>query len=132
MLVSPYIFELVYSDEYLVSAFIFNIYLLIICSRILLPQIIFYAKHNNNLLMVVAFVEFIINIGLSLYLMQYYGLYGIAFATVVAFLIQKLILIIYGWKVYKISLAEYIHVSKYILYSIALYASFCLSVFFYG
>jgi len=130
MLLSPYIFSKVYSSEYLVSAQIFNIYLLILCSRILLPQIVIYAKHKNSFLMIVSVIEFIINIGLSLFLMQIYGLYGIAFATVIAFLIQKIILVCFNWFVLGIPLSDYINVSKYLLFALSLYASFCISIFF--
>ncbi|MEM9549083.1 MAG: lipid II flippase MurJ [Bacteroidota bacterium] len=130
MIASPYIFRLVYSEEYLVSAQIFNIYLLILCSRILLPQVVIYARHKNSVLMVVSFLEFAINIGLSLFLMQFYGLYGIAFATVIAFLIQKMILIAYNKVKLGISLSSYINISKYFLYTLALYLTFCLSTFF--
>jgi len=132
MLLSPHIFSWVYSSEYLISAHIFNIYLLIICSRILLPQIVIYAKHKNSFLMMVSFIEFVINIGLSLYLMQFFGLYGIAFATVVAFFIQKIILIAYNWIHLKVPLSDYLDVSKYLLYTLALYLTFCLSLFFYS
>ncbi len=131
ILLSPYIFSRVYSDEYLVSARIFNIYLLIICSRILLPQIVLYAKHRNVFLMVISFVEFAINIGLSLYLMQYYGLYGIAFATVIAFLVQKIILIGFNWIILKVPLSDYISVPQYLLFSFAMYIAFCISLFFF-
>lgn len=131
MLSSPMIYQFVYNSEYLISAQIFNIYLLIICSRILLPQIVIYAKHKNSFLMAISFVEFTINIGLSLFLMQDYGLQGIAFATVIAFFIQKLILIVYNSSVLKIPLKSYIDVPKYLLFSLALYATFVVSVFFY-
>lgn len=131
MLISPYIFAHVYSNEFVISAHIFNIYLLILCSRILLPQIVLYAKHKNNVLMVVSFIEFTINVGLSLLLMKTYGLYGIAFATVVAFLIQKLILIFYSWNTLKVPVSSYLDLPKYLLYTVALYGTFILSTFFY-
>ena len=129
MLLSPVIYAYVYSEEFLVSAQIFNIYLLIICSRILLPQIVIYAKQKNSFLMLVSLIEFGINIGLSLYLMKFYGLYGIAFATVVAFFVQKLILIIYNWVVLKVPVNDYLNVPKYLLFTAALYATFLMSIF---
>ena len=130
ILLSPYIFSIVYSEEYLVSAQIFNIYLLIICSRMLLPQVVIYAKHKNSFLMFVSIIEFGINICLSLYLMKYYGLYGIAFATVIAFFAQKILLVIYAWSVLNVSLSKYIDIPKYLLFTAALYATFCFSIFF--
>jgi O-antigen/teichoic acid export membrane protein len=130
MLLSPYLFSKIYSEEYLVSAQIFNIYLLVICSRILLPQVVIYAKHRNSLLMLVSAFEFAINIGLSLYLMKDYGLYGIAFATVIAYFIQKIILVVYNFLVLKIPLSDYINVPQYLAYTFLLYASFGLSIYF--
>ena len=130
MLISPYVFTYVYSTDYLVSAQIFNIYLLILCSRILLPQIILYAKHKNSVLMTVSLLEFFINVGLSLFLMSKYGLYGIAFATVVAFFTQKIILIYYNWKVLKVPINAYLDVPKYIFLTLTLYATFILSTIF--
>ncbi|MDF1697128.1 MAG: lipid II flippase MurJ [Saprospiraceae bacterium] len=130
-LLSPYLFALVYSEEYLVSAQIFNIYLLILCSRILLPQVILYAKQKNQVLMYAAGVEFVLNIGLSVYLMQFYGLYGIAIATVIAFFTQKIILVGYNWRILKIPISDYIDVKRYIYYCIVLYGTFCLTLFFF-
>lgn len=127
MMISPFLFESIYSSEYIISAQIFNIYLLILCSRILLPQIVVYGKQKNSVLMVVSIIEFIINLGLSLYWMESYGLYGIAFATVVAFFIQKLILVIYIWMVMQIPLKDYLNIPKYSIYTLALYATFYLS-----
>lgn len=132
MLLSPMIFTLVYSEEYLISAQIFNIYLLIICSRILLPQIVLYAKHKNSFLMIVSFIEFVINIGLSLFLMQSYGLLGIAFATVIAFFVQKIILIGFNWFILKLPLSDYLHITKYIFFTFVLYATFFVSFFFFS
>ena len=131
MLVSPLIFTFVYSEEYLVSAFIFNIYLLILCSRILLPQIVIYAKHKNSFLMKVSVVEFLINIGLSLLLMQKFGLYGIAFATVIAFFVQKILLIIFTGRVLKVKLKEYLNIPKYLIFTVILYVTFFLSIILY-
>ena len=132
MVCSPYLYALVYAEEYVISAHIFNIYLLIIASRILLPQLVIYAKHRNSVLMLVSIFEFGINIILSLYLMRFYGLYGIAFATVVAYLVQKIILIIYNWTTLGVSVFEYLDVKKYAIYTAALYVIFFLCVIFYN
>ena len=75
-------------------------------------------------------VEFICNIGFSLILLRYFGLQGIAFATVIAFFIQKIILIVYNKKALGVSISDYLDVNKYILYSLLLYGSFALSLFF--
>ncbi|MEE9439849.1 MAG: lipid II flippase MurJ [Saprospiraceae bacterium] len=126
MISSPYLFTRIYSNDFFESASVFNIYLLIICSRILLPQVVLYANHKNNVLMIVGAIELCINIFLSLYLLPIYGIQGIAFATVIAFIIQKIILIIYTWKVLSISVTHYLNVPQYIGYSILLYSIYFL------
>jgi len=131
ILISPILFTWVYSEEYMISAHIFNIYLLILGSRILLPQIIIYAKHKNNLLMIVAGIEFVVNIGLSIWLMRYYGLYGIAFATVLAYLLQKLILIAYNYYQLQIPVSNYLDWPKYLLLTFLLYLTFVVTLFLY-
>lgn len=132
IVLSPYIFTTVYSEEYLVSAQVFSIYLLIISSRILLPQVILYANHKNTVLMWVALLEIIINVSFSLILMQYFGLLGIAFATVLAYLVQKIVLIIYNKKILKVPLKDYIDIRLYFLYSILLYLTFVLTFIYVG
>jgi len=131
MLTSPMLYKIVYGDAFLDSAYVFNVYLLIICSRILLPQVAIYAQHKNSILMYVALVELLINIVFSLILMKYYGLVGIAFATVIAFFVQKVILILYTkWKL-QIPLATYLNKRTYAFYSVALYLAFGLAYYLY-
>mgnify|MGYP000577689728 CR=1 FL=1 len=50
ILVSPYLFPLVFNPEFAESAEVFNIYLLIISSRILLPQVVLIAHKKNYFL----------------------------------------------------------------------------------
>ncbi len=124
---SPYIFRWVYSNDFIASAKIFNIYLLILCSRVLLPQLVIYANKKNYVLMIVAFIELLINISLSLFLLPRYGLEGIAAATVVAFYLQKIILAGYVWQKWRVPPGDYIPLKKYFLYTGILYL--CYFVF---
>jgi len=127
MLLSPYLFPLVYTNKFADSAKVFNVYLLIISSRLLLPQVIIYAQQHNFVLVWSAIIEVIINLGLSLYLVQTYGLEGIAFATVIAYLVNKIILITYVYVKFKIPLTHYLNLKKYFLYNIILTVSFLLA-----
>jgi len=131
MLMSPFLYRMVYGVGFVDSAYVFNVYLLIICSRILLPQVAIYAQHKNTILMYAALVELLVNIVFSLILMRYYGLVGIAFATVIAFLVQKVILILYTkWRL-GIPLATYLNKRTYAIYSLGLYAAFGLAYYVY-
>ena len=127
MVLSPYLFPLVYTEKFVDAAKVFNVYLLIISSRLLLPQVFIYAQQHNFVLVWSAIIEVIINLGLSLYLVADYGLEGIAFATVIAYLVNKLILITYTHFVFRIPLTHYLNVKKYLFYNVLLIASFLLA-----
>jgi len=127
MLLSPYLFPLVYTDNFRAAANVFNVYLLIISSRLLLPQVIIYAQQHNFVLVWSAIIEVIINLSLSLYLVQDYGLEGIAFATVIAYLVNKIVLIAYVHHTFKIQLSQYLNIKHYFFYNILLGFLFLIS-----
>lgn len=128
MFSSKYIFTLVYSSEYIYSALLFNIYLLIISSRIILAEVFIYSKHLNTLLMKVSLIEVISNIILSIILMQYFGIAGIAFATFIAFMGSKIFLVWYTSKKLGISIDKYIDLKPYLLLTFLLYISFVITL----
>jgi O-antigen/teichoic acid export membrane protein len=132
VLISPLIFQAVYNEGFLKSAFVFNIYLLILCSRLVLPQVILYAKQKNSVLMWVGLLELLVNIGLSLYLIQDYGILGIAFATVIAYIVQKVALVIYCKTKLNVNLSEYLDTNIHMLYSALLYSVFVISFYIYS
>ncbi|MFK7979364.1 MAG: hypothetical protein AB8G86_05250 [Saprospiraceae bacterium] len=127
ILLSPYLFPLVYTDKFAESAQVFNVYLLIISSRLLLPQVIIYAQQHNFVLVWSAIIEVLINVGLSLYLVEIHGLVGIAFATVIAYLVNKIILIAYVHFTFKIPLTDYLPLKSYIFYNVFLIVGFLIA-----
>ncbi len=128
VLISPYIFPLVYSSEFKESAYLFNIYALIIISRILLPQVILFGHHLNHLLLSITAAEFVLNVGLSLLLMQIWGMKGIAVASVIAFSLAKAAMVLYNRWRFGIRLSEYTAVPLYLAYSLLLIVSFIVSM----
>lgn len=116
MILSPYLFPILYDQNYQSSAHIFNIYLLIISSRVLLPQSFALAFHDHKIIIWSGIIEILVNVGLSFWWMQIWGVYGLAFATVVAYFAQKLILIVYNFKKYHITLNQYIDIKYYLIY----------------
>jgi len=132
MITSPYLFQFFYSDQYVVSASIFNIYLLIIISRVLTPQVLLYAMHKNNVLLLVSALELMVNFVLSIALMKYYGMVGIAYATVVAYAFEKVLLTGYLRVNEGVSLSKYIDVSRYLIWSSLLGAAYITSIYLHG
>ena len=119
MFISPVLFTLIYNPGYERSAFIFNIYLLILTSRVLLPQAYNFAKQQHSVIIWSGIIELFCNIILSYFWMQIWGIYGLAMATVVAYFIQKLILMIYNQLKNDIQFSAYIDVKYYLIYCLA-------------
>ncbi len=126
--ISKYLFIYFYNEDYAYSALLFNIYLLIISSRIILSEVFIYAKHKNKTLMYVSFVELVFNIVLSIILMRFYGIAGIAFATFVAFLLSKMFLAYYTQKILGIKLKEYLNIGIYLFFTALLYIAFWIEL----
>jgi len=127
MFLSPLLFKFFYSSVYLNSAILFNIYLLILASRIILPEVFIYGKHENRILMYTSFGELILNLLLSIVLINDFGLNGIAMATVIAYFLSKLFFVAYVWKKHGINPTAYFPVPLYLLYTASLFISFTIS-----
>ncbi len=128
VLISPIIFPLVYDEYFKESAYLFNIYALIITSRILIPQLVLFGKHQNVSLATITLVELIINVSLSLILMKFWGVRGIAAASVIAFFAAKLMIMTFNYIKYKIVPSAYIDVRYYSIYNVILFISFYISL----
>jgi len=93
LLASKYLYPLIFSTAFEESAGIFNIYLLLIISRMVFPQSIMMALDAKREIFHTAILEIIINITASYLLMLKFGIQGIAYGTVIAFFMEKLILL---------------------------------------
>ena len=131
MLLSPFIFPIVYNTEFKQSAFIFNIYLLILTSRVLLPQAYNFALHQHKVIVWTSILEIIFNVLLSLWWVQYWGVYGLAMATVVAYFIQKILLVLYNSRINHIPLQQYLPIRWYVIYVSVMVVAFLISNFIY-
>lgn len=122
ILISPIILPIIYSADLKESAYILNIYACIITSRILLPQVVMYGHHKTILLFVITFLELILNVSLSLILMKYFGIIGIASATVISYMVAKCVMMMYNKAQFSISFSAYIHWRQYFIFC-------CITIF---
>jgi len=76
--------------------------------------------------MLASFIEIVCNVALSLYLVNDYGLVGVAVATAVVFVLEKLLLVLYNYFSLRIRPNEYIPVTLYLVYSAVLIGIFVL------
>jgi O-antigen/teichoic acid export membrane protein len=124
LLVSHPLFPIIFNPKFAESATIFNIYLLIIISRLLLPQTLLNGLQISKPIMNAAFLELILNVVLSFILVRFFGIAGIAFATFVAFLFEKMYLSIVVKRKLNVGISEYIPIKIYTIYSVTILVVF--------
>ncbi|MFO7616083.1 MAG: polysaccharide biosynthesis C-terminal domain-containing protein [Bacteroidales bacterium] len=113
VLISSYlIFPLIYGWDYLESAGVVNLFILLIVSRLLFPHTVLLASGRTRILMSAALIELILNIGLSLLLIRLWGIRGVALATVIAYYVERIILVAYTRKALGIPLRAYTDIRK--------------------
>ena len=95
MLVSEWIYPRLFNTDFAESAVVFNVYLLLVVSRLVFPQTLLIGLKKTKTIMLVAGLELGVNFGLSILLVQQFGLVGIAFATVIASVLDKLVLMLW-------------------------------------
>jgi len=120
------LYKWMFSPEFTRSADVFVIYLLAIVSRILFPHTILIGLKKTRTLFRISVIEFLLNIGLSLWLVHGYGVVGVALATVITYVISKIILILYNYINLGFKPNEYIPLKWYAFYSTVLITIFVL------
>lgn len=124
MLVSHWAFPVIFNINFAGSATIFNIYLLLIVSRLLFPQTILIGLQKNRPIMWASALEIAVNVALSLWFVQFWGIAGVAYGTVCAYVFEKLILMVFVRKTCGIAVAEYLNLKQHLLYSVLLSSLF--------
>jgi len=117
MLVSYLLFPLLYAERFFASAGVFNVYLLLIITRLLFPQTILLAYKKTTVLMLASGFELLVNVGLSLIFVQLFGLMGVAYATLAAYLMERIILVVYVRVILGIRVSQYTMIRKHLLWS---------------
>lgn len=121
-----WIYPRLFTPEFLRSADIFMIYILLVIPRLIFPQTIIIGRKRTNVTLFAAILELSLNIPLSLWLVQYYGAVGVALATFIVYFIEKVYLVGYLWVKMKIKPNEYIPLVTYGIYTVILSLVFIL------
>ncbi len=132
MLFSPWLFAWFFGAAYEASAIIFNVYLLLVLTQLIFPQSILIAREETKLLWYVSLIELTINVVFSLLLLSYLGLVGIAFGTLIAFIAEKVILLVIVYRRYGISPAALINPFVWVMYAGLLITSFIAAKWIFG
>lgn len=128
LIFSQPLFELVFNGEFTDAHIVFDVYLLLVIPRLIFPQSVLKGKMETKMLAWSAGAELILNVGLSLFFMQFWGLAGIAMATFISYFVEKLILVIYLQAREKISFSAYTPILIWSFFSLALTGLYLLKV----
>ena len=129
LFLSHLLFPIVFNDQFIESATIFNIYLLLITSRLLFPQTVLIGLRKVSFIAKASLLELIVNVILSLWFVQLWGIAGIAYATVLAYLAEKIFLVIAVNNQLNIPVTKYQNISVHLIYSLFLLFVFYLVEF---
>jgi len=129
ILLSKPLFPIIFSPEFAESANILMIYALIITSRAIFPQTVTMGLQRNGIALLASIVEMVLNIALSLLLLIPFGIEGVAMATVIVYLMEKVFLAYYNQVKLGIPFQKYTPVRPFILYSVATIAVYCIARF---
>ncbi len=124
ILCSKWIYPAVFNPQFAESYIYFNIYMLLLISRLMFPQSILTALSETKIILIASCTEFILNIVLSLLFLHFFGLPGVAIATVIAFATDKTIMAVYLKKQKQIRFSDYTPVKTYFSYSFILILAF--------
>ena len=126
MLIARWLYPRMFNPDYIRSADIFLVYILLAIPRLIFPQTIVIGRKKTQITLLSASLELAINIPLSLFLIPRYGIVGVAVATFIVYTLEKIFLIGYVWKKMKIKPKEYIPITPYLIYSTLLMLLFVL------
>ncbi len=132
VILSYYLFPVFYDERFIDSAGVFNLYLLLVFTRLLFPQTILIGLKKTGVLVAASSIELIMNVALSLIFIRIWGIRGVALATVLAYLIERVFLVTWIKIRMKIKPGEYIHITKHIFWSVVLILTYILVEVFIG
>ena len=117
IIMGQWLFSLFFTIQFAESGRIFAALMLLTVPRLLFPQTILTALHQNKLILASAVFEMCINIIASILLASRYGMVGVAFGTVIAFVAEKILMIIILYYKHGISPLRYVALVPFALYS---------------
>ncbi len=122
---SEWLYPRIFNENFAGSAIIFNIYLLLIISRLIFPHTILIGLKKTKIVLYASVIELGVNVILSIIFIHFWGIAGVAFATFIAYVVQKIIFLFYNKTVLGINPNQYIPMVLWLIYSF-----FTLAVFY--
>lgn len=129
LLISPYLYEIVFSTHYRASAPIFNVYILLIITRAIFPQTILNALKDSKSILWIGITEMSFNVLFSFILYPYFGIMGIAYGTLIAFFLDKILALLVVKYKYNIDFQDYTNIKVLTIYTTILIFVYFFTLF---
>jgi O-antigen/teichoic acid export membrane protein len=126
MLCSGWLFPRLFNPDFAASAPLFNIYLLMTASRLLLPNAIVLAKGEPRVILQVSLLELVAKVVLGLLGLHWFGLPGLAWSAVLAFWVEKIGLMWHLQRTHQIPVARWLDIPLFAGYCAALLITFLM------
>ena len=123
-----WLFTVFFTAQFAESGHVFTALMLLTVPRLMFPQTILTAMKENKLVLAAAVVEMLINIVASVALVHRFGLVGVAYGTVVAFVAEKVIMAAILYYKHNISPSRYIALGPFGVYTLLLVLSYMVSL----
>ncbi len=127
LMASKWLYPIVFNHSFEQSAVIFNVFLLLICSRLVFPNVVLTGYARNRFLLYSSIVEIAVHLCLGIVFLKIWGPIGLAWATIIAFAADKIFLIWCCKRILNIHPSEYIPIKRYSLYSVILILTFLIT-----
>lgn len=128
MLTSKWLFPLVFNTDFRESVLIFNIFLLVIISRLIFSRTILVGLQDNRVILLISLIELAANISLSWWLIRELGLAGVAWGTLLAISLEKVMITLYVYYRYRIGWQDYTDLRWLGGYSLLLVLAFVYTI----
>lgn len=131
LFLSKPLFPLVFNPDFAAAAPLFNIYLLLTASRVLLPNSVVLAKGDSRAIFGVGILELMVKIATGFLFIQWWGLPGLAWSAVLSFWVEKIGLVFWLERRHNIRTTSWLDLWWYLAYTGALCAAFLLQRAFF-
>lgn len=122
------LFPLVFNPDFAASAALFNIYLLTLASRILLPAAIMLAQGDSRSIFWVSVLELGVKFVLGFVFLQLWGLPGLAFSVVLSFWVEKIGLIWWLERKHQVRTRDWLDIKWYVFYVVCLAVAYVITL----
>lgn len=127
MFFSEKLFPVVFNPEFAAAAPLFNIYLLLTASRVLLPNSVVLAKGHSRAILTVGLIELALKVVFGFLFIHWWGLAGVAWSAVLVFFWEKIALLWYLEKRLNVRTGHWLDVRLYAVYVAALFLAWAVA-----